>query len=367
MKQTVLAFITPVRPGCEAWLEELLAEISAKPKDNKYVPFANLRSLHFASLVILQDRKKGARLVFENNFDGPLDRYLDDLLQHAMFGLHEIYRCCEGYPNTSAGGGDGLWTYLREHVVWPNTARVGNVGRDVERIRQECDLRRALDDELDQVGRARPAEASPAAIRRRLQELVQQRTRELGWVAKAPPPRQSPLEQVLAWSKVGATLLGALVFLPVLLPTALVWVRMLQRREARDKVWTGVPSPEHLQRLEASEDPPGYVQNHVASLAYVKPGRFRRATLRLVLWLVNMSSSVSTGGKLGGVSTIHFAHWSLLDDGESLLFLSNFDGSWESYLDDFIDLASTGLSAHQLAAVRGFRAEHAGETPRRGP
>ena len=45
-----------------------------------------------------------------------------------------------------------------------------------------------------------------------------------------------------------------------------------------------------------------------------------------------------------GIPSIHFAHWSLIDDGRRLLFLSNYGGSWGNYLDDFIDKASTGLS-----------------------
>jgi hypothetical protein len=34
----------------------------------------------------------------------------------------------------------------------------------------------------------------------------------------------------------------------------------------------------------------------------------------------------------------------MLDNGRRLLFLSNYDGSWENYLDDFIDKASSGLT-----------------------
>jgi len=54
---------------------------------------------------------------------------------------------------------------------------------------------------------------------------------------------------------------------------------------------------------------------------------------------------VSTNGELSGIPSIHFAHWSMIDGGRRLLFLTNYDGSWENYLDDFIDKASGGLSA----------------------
>ena len=49
-------------------------------------------------------------------------------------------------------------------------------------------------------------------------------------------------------------------------------------------------------------------------------------------------------GQLSGIPSIHFAHWAMIDNGRRLLFLSNYDGSWENYLDDFIDKASTGLT-----------------------
>jgi len=50
-------------------------------------------------------------------------------------------------------------------------------------------------------------------------------------------------------------------------------------------------------------------------------------------------------GTLGGIPTIHFARWVVLDGGRRLLFFSNFDGSWENYLGDFIDKAAPGLTA----------------------
>jgi hypothetical protein len=49
-------------------------------------------------------------------------------------------------------------------------------------------------------------------------------------------------------------------------------------------------------------------------------------------------------GQLGGIPTIHFAKWLLVDDSTRLLFLSNYDSSWESYLGDFVDRAAVGLN-----------------------
>jgi hypothetical protein len=42
--------------------------------------------------------------------------------------------------------------------------------------------------------------------------------------------------------------------------------------------------------------------------------------------------------------TVHFAHWAFVNNGGRLMFFSNFDQSWESYLDDFIEKAAVGLT-----------------------
>ena len=42
-------------------------------------------------------------------------------------------------------------------------------------------------------------------------------------------------------------------------------------------------------------------------------------------------------GSLIGVSTIHFVRWVLIDDGRRLMMVSDYDGSWESYIDEFAE------------------------------
>ena len=88
------------------------------------------------------------------------------------------------------------------------------------------------------------------------------------------------------------------------------------------------------------------VQNHFASVAPVKPGWFRWIVLKTVLKLIHvLAAVVSNQGSLSGITSIHFARWVVVDGGKKLLFLSNYDGSWENYLDDFIDQTSEGLTA----------------------
>jgi hypothetical protein len=68
--------------------------------------------------------------------------------------------------------------------------------------------------------------------------------------------------------------------------------------------------------------------------------------VRLVLWLLNTGSRhVFTRANLSGIKTIHFARWLVLDDWHRVIFTSNYDGSLESYMNDFIDKVAYGLNA----------------------
>ena len=43
--------------------------------------------------------------------------------------------------------------------------------------------------------------------------------------------------------------------------------------------------------------------------------------------------------------TIHFVKWLLIDDGRRLMMVSDYDGSWESYIDEFAEMILSGLDA----------------------
>jgi len=342
MKQTILTFITEVDPAKIADLSKLLDEIAGELLSNRYIPFPRLKLLHFASLVLHDDPEYGPRLIFENNFDGPLDRYLEELYLHGAEGLHLIYRCCVGYAASSAAEHDAILGYLKRHVVHPGAYHVGNVGRSAERIDAETRLRNRIEVFLDGVDRANGAGA-PVALRKRIAEAV--RAEPTLCALEADEPRQTSWERILPWLKIAAVVLAAIALLPLTLVALAAFLVVLRRHETRDAVHEGAAEPQHVRALVLEEDRTPLVQNHMTSIANVKPGVFRRATLRAVLWLVNLRARTSTHGSLAGIPSIHFAHWSLIDGGRRLLFLSNYDGSWESYLGDFIEKASPGLTA----------------------
>jgi hypothetical protein len=78
----------------------------------------------------------------------------------------------------------------------------------------------------------------------------------------------------------------------------------------------------------------------------VKPGLLRRLTLSGVLTVVNWAARhITRRGRLGRIRTIHFARWVYLDRKKRMVFFSNYDGTVESYMDDFINKTGFGLNA----------------------
>lgn len=342
--QTILTFIATVKPERLDELKALLQQIDEAPAGQyTTLPFASLTNLHFASLVIFEDALKNFApyLVFENNFDGPLENHLDELYRHGSVGLHELYSHCLDYAATGPQDRDGILNFMRARVVRPHAYHIGNVGRSVSRIHQESELKNGIERFLDDRVKRGMAQGSPASIRSDVQEEVRN-NQSLAMLAANDKPRMTFAERFVPWAKLIGLALLALLLLPLLLPFIIIYLIVLRMRERTDR--SEIPPPVHgqIQQLMNRED--RIVQNHMASLCYVKPGRFRRATIRFVLWVTNLVARVSYKGKLSGLTTLHFAHWVLIDQGRRLLFLTNYDGSWENYLDDFIDKAALGLT-----------------------
>jgi len=67
--------------------------------------------------------------------------------------------------------------------------------------------------------------------------------------------------------------------------------------------------------------------------------------LIFIMWIIDYSARhIYNRGRLARVTTIHFARWVFLDNKRRMLFCSNYDGSLESYMDDFINKVGFGLN-----------------------
>ena len=100
---------------------------------------------------------------------------------------------------------------------------------------------------------------------------------------------------------------------------------------------------DHVRRLAGLEDHD--VTNQFSAIGAVKPGLFRRWTVTFLVWILDYGARhIYHRGHLTRVSTIHFARWVFLDGKTRLFFASNYDGSLEAYMDDFINKVGWGLN-----------------------
>jgi len=161
---------------------------------------------------------------------------------------------------------------------------------------------------------------------------------------KLTPPEPTPLGWKIAkLLHLVAIPLAGLILLPlivVLLPFVII---ALRRREKADLEICPRPDPAALQTLRELEDRD--VTNQFSALGSVKPGFFRRWLLSFVLVLTDYACRhIFNRGHLGRVQTIHFARWVFIDDKSRMVFASNYDGSHEAYMDDFVNKVAWGLN-----------------------
>jgi hypothetical protein len=93
---------------------------------------------------------------------------------------------------------------------------------------------------------------------------------------------------------------------------------------------------DQLRALGDSED--FATQNAFTSLAPIRPGRFWQLTSRLTEVVGTYTARhVFTTGSLSGLTTVHFARFMRVGPEQHVLFTSYYDGSLESYNNDFVD------------------------------
>lgn len=341
-----LTVVRNVLPARKAEVESLLTRIGTNITTSPEMAFAQLTTVHFLRWVVIDglSPSEPAQLVLESNYDGTLEQHLDDLYLHGARCMHEVYRCCEGYPMATSASLDEAdhpraKEFLKEGAIRYEAFYVGCRGKSVRRIRAESAVRDAIQRFLDGLGPdpMRRFQNNPdAAYTAIIQHLEAHHLASFEQLlAPAPPTPEQRIAPIVL--RAAALLPPLAALLPVLYP-------LLRYKEETDQAERFDVLPEQTQELVQRED--FQVQNQLTHLVGVKPGRFRLLSLRLVFYVIDtLARFYFNQGNLGGLSTIHYARWVLIDGGRRLLFFSNYDGSWERYLGDFIDQAHVGLTA----------------------
>ena len=393
-RQNPLTLITPIKPDKLGELREILDYAKYTLENIKgfeeRVKFKELyEEVHYLRWIIIDDpnseffRDKGPdqepKLVYSSNFDRSIDHHLDALAADDLASIEkmdgkaihseqntltdQIYSCCEGYPEKRDA--KSRKDYLKKHMVGVSAFYKGSPRRSVSQIKKENKLRVRLRELLDE-NKKDWKNLTAREIHQKLRSAIANEP-DYKWTKdKFKMPRKS-------WPKFILLILVILILLPVIV----IWQMIVQfGHENKDKYFTTYRSdiprgkteileeyedltdgerPEPIARLDLPADEAilkrkkdmviNY-QNQFSQLVDMKPGKVRLITFNAMMLFARVLIPIwYVEGKLLNIPTIHFARWVLFDDNKRVLFFSNFDGSWQQYLGDFIDQSGWGLSA----------------------
>jgi hypothetical protein len=343
--QLAVTVVADVKPRNGASLKRLLTQMGEDAAGNEVMPLGELSTAHFARLVMLEATKDldgnamPAHLIYMSDVDGSLEEHLEELVDLAPAGLDRVLQHCQGYPGPRTVARDDRLAFLHERAVKAGAMYVNTVGRTLRQVQDEARLRDEIQSFLDG-GDFEGVE--PEAARDAIRRFVKARA-DLRW-ALEPVPTPGPLGRAAELVGALGLPLELLALAPVVVPLLPVWALLLRLHELRDRSPTIEPSDAHVRELAALED--FAAQNPFSAVGERKPGLIRLVTAASILRLVDYGSRyIFNNGSLTGVKTIHFARWVFLDDSRRLIFASNYDGSLESYMDDFVNQVWWGLNA----------------------
>ena len=373
MNQQAFTIVTEVPKGNLEKLKAFLQKIGNGIKNStpsSLIDFSKYDKLHYCCFILIEaDTSQNDAvplLIFEGNIDGDANQFLSEMTDKDLEFITTVYKFCTGHPQSDD---TKVWSaYLTKNDKGYNTFFRGHPNRSVTEIKFEQSLRQGIEKTLDH-NEASLSKKSPDEVRKVIQEFVlaDSHLKQAQNVPEVPflIHHGQWIFYALVLVLIGPIVLGilgkfgGLVQLSLISATVLylIW---LQHVESHDISIKGGLRKERFDAVVEAEDI--RLQNHLSSVVYVKPGLLRLLTIKVVLFFVNLVAQlVATQGTLSGISTIHLARWILVDAGNGrhyLVFFSNYDGSWENYLGEFIDLASTGLTAiwsnTQLNKDEGF-------------
>jgi hypothetical protein len=346
--------LAPIDPLREAELRQLLDSMNDAPgrvnANNALVPFAEFDTLHFARFVILDDktiqdvrvygiptRTYPLCLAFLGDIDGDVAAFLGKLVKRAGRGLRTIFSCCTGFTADT-----DLVRWMMQHNVTAIANYVNWRGRTVRRIHEEAVLQKALEQHIQSHAPALSGN-SPRQLHTRLQQFVNEEKAagRLALSDDAPTP-------VGWWIRNALHLIGLplllLLALPLLILIAPIFLFRLRRLEKTDAELCWPVDQAHSDALAHFED--HLVTNQFAAMGSLKLGLVRLMTVIGILGTVDYAARhFVRRGRLGRIRTIHFARWVFLDNKKRMVFFSNYDGTVESYMDDFINKTGFGLNA----------------------
>ncbi len=368
-----LTLLAPIHPGREEELGELLQDVGDDVRGRRleedsgafHIHFDRSPRIHFARFALVPDPDRGEdrhRLLYAATFDGSLREHVRELTA-IVTDPDRLWGHCEGYAGVA-----GFQAFVRAHHLAPHACYIAFRDGSVQAVQRDLTLRRQVDALLD---------ADPVGGMAQVEE----------WLAQEGRRRKRPLRRLVGLIRRGTAAVGR--FLRVLplgwdivravvrFGPVTVWRSTLQILATLDR-YRGVRIFNRLVRnrlppmasshsslppdrcpslrgygpargRDPEELPPSHredavAQNQLTLLTGVEPGSLR--SLGAVMAAIDsLAKRLSPPGSLTGIRTIHFVRWVIVDDGRRLLMLSDYDGTWENYIDEFAEMILSGLDA----------------------
>jgi len=336
-------------------------------------------------------------LVFLGDCDGPADDFVKELAQNSVAskGLRTIFGHCVGFDDNA-----DLLSWMKQHACRPAANYVNWIGRTVHQAHTESALRSTLQRELTKYVKSHPdAGDDLQGVRNHLVTFVAKNPKIVPVITRTPvdwwlgnmfhfaiipgalllpwlvaTPWLIPLPKLFFWIVVpfgavtalvclwlrrtapwtfvvivalGLMLVPFFILFPLMIipPAAVLmaFLYVLRRYEKSEPEVIPRPTSEHDRTLANLEDHD--VSNQFSVIGSVKPNAFRRILLTIVLWFTDYGARhVYNRGHLARIQSIHFARWVFVDGKRRVLFISNYDGSHQAYMDDFINKVGWGLN-----------------------
>jgi hypothetical protein len=318
--------------------------------NNALFPFGRFKRLHMARFFILEARTaddmtehgKPPRpwvptLVFLGDVDGLEDNFLKEVAEQCETELRQIFSCCDDFT----ADGSTLYQWMRRHSTRAAANYVNWLGRTVVQIHEEAALHTSLSHRLNELHNEMDI-SHVRIVRQKLLAYVEFE-KQAGHVHLSPAPKTPIRWLIRHYTNLVAVPLFLVVILPLLLLVSPLIAFQLRRLEKSDPEIYPRYDSEHVLNLAQHEDHD--VSNQFSAFGDIKPGRFRLYLTKFVLLLIDYAARhVFKRGFLARVRSIHFARWVFMDNNHRVLFISNYDGSHEAYMDDFINKAAWGLN-----------------------
>lgn len=311
--QQALTVFVPIKAANVEKLKVCLAELSDEIKSK----LEQTPATHFLRWVVIDDSTQDfePHLLFTSNYDGELDAYLKQLREAIDIQMDQIWQHCEGYHEGTAKDARSLSEFIEQYRFQEQVFGAACPNRTVQTIRDSQKVRDLLDELIDCPGVQEKIE--------QLQGLSQQRSRSQQSAGK----RELPIDDVLV---------------PLLERLVGIKRGYLEPNKELDL------DEDRMKQVRMTEDT--IAQNEMTIFVAIKPGMYAWMLLWLTLQLTQLRIREGRSSILK-LKTIHFARWVMMRKGRLghpkshfLLFESNYNGNWDSYIGQFIETVASRLN-----------------------